>query len=250
MFKVGDFVTRKKYGNDIVFKIDKIENNIIYLKGIDVRLYASSDINDLVITTNIKKKEKQLKTRNLDLNEYFYIPGVILHLDSDKDYLKDCIEYYKDNNLIVYGYLYKESEFSSKVNKLISKHKPNIVVLTGHDSYNKKNKYLNSDKYIEAVKEIRKNNIDHNNLIIISGACQSNYEGLLKAGSTYASSPKRINIHSLDPAIIATEIALTEKDRTVNIEEILIKTHYGKEGIGGIKTNGMMYIGYPRKDKF
>ena len=29
MFKIGDLVTRKKYGNDIIFKIDKIQNNTI-----------------------------------------------------------------------------------------------------------------------------------------------------------------------------------------------------------------------------
>ena len=57
MFKIGDLVTRKKYGNDIIFKIDKIENNVIYLKGLDVRLYADTKEDDLILATIPKKKE-------------------------------------------------------------------------------------------------------------------------------------------------------------------------------------------------
>ena len=32
----------------------------------------------------------------------------------------------------------------------------------------------------------------------------NNYEDLIKAGANFASSPKRVNIHALDPAIIAS----------------------------------------------
>lgn len=56
MLKVGDYVTRKKYNNDIIFKVDKIVNNVIYLKGIDVRLYADSFEDDLILTAIPKKK--------------------------------------------------------------------------------------------------------------------------------------------------------------------------------------------------
>ena len=82
--------------------------------------------------------------------------------------------------------------------------------------------------------------------MIVSGACQSNYNGLIQAGSTYASSPKHINIHALDPAIIASFLALTDKNSIINIEEILNKTKYGPDGIGGIITNGTMISGYPK----
>lgn len=58
MLKIGDYVTRKKYGNDILFKIDKIENNTIYLKGVDVRLYADSEKDDLILSTISKKKRR------------------------------------------------------------------------------------------------------------------------------------------------------------------------------------------------
>ena len=72
------------------------------------------------------------------------------------------------------------------------------------------------------------------------------YEELLKCGANFASSPKRINIHALDPAIIATTIALTEKGKSIDLIETLNKTKYGSNGIGGIKCNGLMYVGYPR----
>ena len=74
----------------------------------------------------------------------------------------------------------------------------------------------------------------------------SNYEELIKAGADFASSPKRVNIHALDPAIIATTIALTERNKTVNLIELLGKTKYGKDGMGGLIVNGFMYVGYPR----
>ena len=88
MFKIGDLVTRKKYGNDIIFKIDKIQNNTIYLKGIDVRLYADTKEDDLILATIPKKKEIINTIRTLKTDEYFYIPGTILHLDGDNEYLE------------------------------------------------------------------------------------------------------------------------------------------------------------------
>ena len=85
-------------------------------------------------------------------------------------------------------------------------------------------------------------------MIIVSGACQSDFKGLILSGSTYASSPKHINIHALDPAIIASYLALSEKNILVDLEDLLNKTKYGKDGIGGLNVCGMMIKGYPRKD--
>ena len=47
MFKIGDVVTRNSYNNDIIFTIIDIKDDIAYLKGIDVRLYADSSLDDL-----------------------------------------------------------------------------------------------------------------------------------------------------------------------------------------------------------
>ena len=69
---------------------------------------------------------------------------------------------------------------------------------------------------------------------------------MIRAGANFASSPKRINIDALDPAIIATSLALSNKNQSIDLIHLIEKTKYGKDGIGGIITNGMMYVGYPR----
>ena len=247
MFRVGDYVTRKKYNNDILFRIDKIENNKIILSGVDLRLYAECNKEDLVLSTIRKEEEEYNLIKQLDESNYFYLPGIILHIDSDKNYLEKCLNYYKKHKLKCYSYIYKENEYPNVIEKLIKKHNPDIVVITGHDAYYKKDdKYKNSIYFEECVKKAININ---NDLIIISGACQSDFISLIKAGSSYASSPSHINIHALDPAIIATYIALSDRKQEINLEDILSKTKYGSDGIGGIKTNGVMKIGTPRKDK-
>ncbi len=136
---------------------------------------------------------------------------------------------------------------------LLKEYKPDIIIITGHDAYLKKSgdpnslkSYKNTENFIKAVKAARKYEKSHEKLIVIAGACQSYYEELIKAGANFASSPKRVNIHALDPAIIAVTLALTERSREIDLKNLLDKTKYGSAGMGGIITNGLMYVGYPR----
>ena len=69
---------------------------------------------------------------------------------------------------------------------------------------------------------------------------------MIRAGANFASSPKRVNIHALDPAIIATTLALTERNKEVDLIDLLAKTKNGSSGMGGIICIGMMYVGYQR----
>ena len=46
MFKINDLVSRKSHGNDVVFKIVKIDGEMAYLTGIDIRLCADSNVED------------------------------------------------------------------------------------------------------------------------------------------------------------------------------------------------------------
>ena len=252
MFKVGDLVTRISYNHDIVFKIVDIQNNNYYLKGTNVRLSADSPEEDLVKCDENKVHDEFLPVleeyRTLDRNEYFYLPGKILHIDGDSDYLKRCMNFYKEMNVKANGLTVSEMEIPHKIYGLLEEFQPDIVVITGHDAYLKKNRsdYQNSLNFIEAVREARKYEKSQDKLIIIAGACQSNYEELIKAGANFASSPKRINIHALDPAILASSLALSDKNKSIDLLNILEKTKYGKDGIGGIITNGTMYVGYPR----
>lgn len=89
-FEIGDYVTRNSYDNDIVFVITEIIDSVYYLKGRNVRLCADSPLDDLKKyekkDTNLEEEEylkriKQIKT--LDREDYFYLPGKILHIDGD-----------------------------------------------------------------------------------------------------------------------------------------------------------------------
>ena len=259
MFKIGDVVTRNSYNNDIVFVILDIKDDIAYLKGIDVRLYADSDLSDLVLASininNDKDRNDAKKIKdmlNLDRNEYFYLPGKILHIDGDSDYLRRCIDFYKDIHLEAYGINLDEENFAKEIIPYLKKYNPDILVITGHDSFKKNkdkndlNNYQNSTNFVDATVKAREYERNQEKLIIIAGACQSFYEDLIKAGANFASSPKRINIHALDPAIIASTIALSPKNKEIDLISLLSKTHYGSDGMGGIITNGVMYVGYPR----
>ena len=86
--KVGDYVTRISHGHDMIFKVIGIEDGICYLKGANVRLYADSDIEDLVRTDFKMSDDKDIvdrikDTTSLDRDDYFYLPGKILHIDAD-----------------------------------------------------------------------------------------------------------------------------------------------------------------------
>lgn len=259
MFKVGEYVTRNSYNNDIIFEIISINDNTCYLKGVSVRLYADSNIEDLVkcdISKDLEENKEflnRIKEYRLERSDYFYLPGKILHLDGDKDYLNRCLNYYKDINIMAMGIVISEEKMPFQITELLEKYNPNILVITGHDAYYKKkgnindiNAYKNSLNFVNTVKAARKFESSHQKLIIIAGACQSDYEELIKAGANFASSPKRINIHALDPAIIASRMSLSDSNLDIDLKDIIENTKYGKEGVGGIITKGTMYRGYPR----
>ena len=125
---------------------------------------------------------------------------------------------------------------ADQITKYLNETNPDILVITGHDAYYDKNNgdilsnsnYKNSINFIKTVINARKYENDHEKLIIIAGACQSNYEELIKAGANFAS------------------VSLSNKNKPIDLIEILQKTKYGTDGIGGIITNGTMYVGYPR----
>lgn len=258
--KIGDLVTRISYNNDIIFSIIDIEDDVYYLKGQNVRLYADSYIGDLKKydkEIDIEEEEefrKKLRNNETERNsEYFYLPGKILHIDGDNDYLNRCLQYYEENSIAAIGFTKHENELSDSLFELLNEYKPNILVITGHDAYYKKkgsfseiDAYKNSNYFIDAVKVARKYESSHEKLIVIAGACQSNYEELIKAGANFASSPKRINIHALDPAIIATKMSLSDKNKDIDLKNIIERTKYGANGFGGLITKGTMYRGYPR----
>lgn len=250
-----DYVTRNSYHNDVVFVIVKIKNETAYLKGVSVRLEADAPLEDLKM---YEKEERGLDDFDEDIDEefkgdFFYLPGKILHIDADLDYLKRCLNFYKKHKVKAVGKRIEEKDISKNIIELLRSYQPDIVIITGHDAYYPKkggagdnSNYLNTKYFVSSVREARRYEKSHDKLVIIAGACQSNYEELIKAGANFASSPKRVNIHCLDPAIIALCLATTERNREINLMSLLSKTKYGASGMGGIKCKGMMYVGFPR----
>lgn len=251
MIKIGDIVTRNKYNNDCLFKVIDIKDDIIYLTGVNIRLYATSVESDLKkeeIRINDEEILEEVNIKPIDYrDDYFYLPGKILHIDADEDYLKRCLKYYKKVGLNAYGILDKEENLSNNIDKYLDDIKPDIVVITGHDVFLKEqNKYKNSIFFEKAVEKARKHENSYEKLKIIAGACQSDFENLIKSGANFASSPKKVNIHALDPAIVASVIALTENTKEIDLLDTLKKTKCGPNGIGGIKCYGSMFVGYPK----
>lgn len=169
------------------------------------------------------------------------------------DYLNKSLDFYKECDCLAIGKQLPESLMPERIRDLLKETRPDILVITGHDAYDSKkgdeaniNNYKNSKYFRDTILRAREYEKSHEKLVIIAGACQSDYEDLIRSGANFASSPKRVNIHALDPAVIAVNISLTERDKKIDIKELLSKTKYGKNGIGGIVGTGMMYVGYPR----
>lgn len=253
----GDYVTRNSYGNDTVFRVINIKDGIYYLKGVEVRLVADAEALDLRKEENIHEDDViddiDLLDDNLDRGEFFYLPAKALHIDSDEEYLARCLKFYKRNGIMAVGKKINEKNVYEQLPMLLKEFRPDIVVITGHDAYYRKKgdakdikNYKNSAYFVKAVKAARNYEKSHEKLVIIAGACQSDYEELIKAGANFASSPKRVNIHALDPAIIASTIALTERNKEIDLKKLLDKTKYKEDGMGGLICNGLMYVGYPR----
>ena len=125
MYKKGDFVTRASYNNDTIFVIIDIDedDDVYYLKGVHVRLYADSNSSDLVKYKEVLKnnEEKEIISRikkelNLDRDYYFYLPGKIFHIDGERDYMEKCLKYYKNVGLMAIGKVKRKILFQKKLN--------------------------------------------------------------------------------------------------------------------------------------
>lgn len=272
-FKKGYMVARKSYGEDVIFVIDKIikrKDKIDYaiLKGLTLRIKADAPVDDLVIVSkekieeNLKRQEELIKKRakkidnkefsklnNLILKRYREIiyTGKILHLDGDRKYMEKSVKYYKQLGLNAIVRNVPESRQPMVIRNLLQKYKPDILIITGHDSmikngseYTNLYNYRNSRYFIETVKEARIWQPDMNKLVIFAGACQSYFEAIMMAGANFASSPGRILIDFVDPLIVAEKVATTDKNKIVTISQIVEEIREGGEGIGGTSAKGKM----------
>ena len=237
--KIGDIVTRKSYNKDIIFKIvgfgiDNKNEKIAILKGVAFRVIADAYLEDLevvkvsdikqilidptvenLIYKSVRSAQDREKKMNravpkLQANPNVYgIPGKVLQIDGDKEYLKICLDVYTELGIPAVGVAIPEENQYKEIINLLEKHNPDILVITGH-------------------------------------ACQSNYEQLIRAGANYASSPGRIMIHALDPVFVVEKIACSRIDTIVPIEEVIEQTVTGLKGIGGSETRGKFRWAMPK----
>lgn len=78
----GSIVTRNSYNNDVIFLVMEIKDDVAYLKGTDIRLYADANLSDLVLAEEVDDYRPDISNELLDRDEYFYLPGKILHIDA------------------------------------------------------------------------------------------------------------------------------------------------------------------------
>lgn len=272
MLKNGSVVARRSYNQDLFLKIIDIKKKgwkqTATLSCINFRLLADADLDDLVPKVEkevvhysladsqevYKKFRKVVYDRKFKVEEeYFEVPGRILHLDGDKDYLDQCLKTYKQLGLQAVGICKAEAEQPKVISKALRDYPTDILVLTGHDSLLKGKKdlrsldsYRSSSYFVQSVKEARRFQQNKDQLVIFAGGCQSNFEAIIDAGANFASSPKRMLIHALDPVFLVESIACTPIDRTISLKDIIKHTITGIDGVGGIETRGQLRRGYPR----
>lgn len=229
-------------------------NYINFLSEMRGILRNGNSADGLDKTTEAEKTDESVKSKEDDKKSLiFNMPGTILHLDSHKPFMEKCIAAYKQAGIPAVGYSMDAYEFPNKIKALLEKEQPDILVITGHDGFedNKKpfvmESYINSKYFVEAVREARKFDRNKNSLVIVAGACKSYFEALMNAGANFASSPMRVRISDIDPAIIAMMVSITPALTNIDILKVISYTKSGTDGIGGIETEGTLKKAIPSK---
>lgn len=279
--KLGDLVVRKSYGGDVLFRIAALLQNTAVLRGTDYRLLADAPVKDLAQVDNpdelrgprtarvqANESMKRMQEERTQVKEdkgdpgsmgtggtgkpYFEMPGKVLHLDGDANYLRKSMAVYGQLRMPAEGIHCHESQMADAVADLLPKVRPDIVVITGHDgvfknrsNYELLTSYKNSSNFIQAVRNARRYDKSRDSLIVVAGACQSHFEALMSAGANFASSPARIMIHALDPVYVAVRAAFTPFRETIDLPDVITNTISGMRGVGGVESLGKYRIGLP-----
>ncbi len=283
---IGDIVTRRSYGGDIFFRVVAIEHRqgstYAMLRGLYYRLCADAPLKDLekknlmeinalrkesgkehnqVVMRAMKRQgrehqshyEPHLQKKEFYGNNFFELPGKVLHLDGDDDFRSLCQQHYLQMGVPCRVIHVSEAKQADVVVDYLREDRPDILVLTGHDSLLKGardpyeiSNYRHSECYVKAVRRAREFQPDLDNLIIVAGGCKSYFEALIEAGANFASAPKRVLIHALDPLLVAQKIAFTSIYEKFSLPKFLEETMTGPRGMGGVQTRGKLRLGHPR----
>lgn len=277
--KQGDLVVRKSYGGDMLFRLAAFAGQQAVLRGMDYRLLADAPMSDLRTVRDPDelggtrlarlhadasfKRISEMRNRQIgpsgyvaqlkDRNQpFFEMPGKVLHLDGDLNYLNKSMQVYRQLGVPAEGVHCHESQMPQVLARMLPQFHPDIVVITGHDGVLKQKQdlqqlgsYKNSLNFVQAVNVARDYERSRDSLVVVAGACQSHFEALLQAGANFASSPGRIMIHALDPVYVAVRAAFTPFRETINISDVIAHTISGRQGVGGIETMGRYRVGVP-----
>ena len=251
MYEISDIVQYKKDGN--IYTIKKIAIPFYTLYGINNRSIVVCEEKDIDKISNdeikhIYNKDENKKKRVVNLfktrKNNTALFGRVLHIDGDEEFLNKCLNLYQDLGIYAYGVALNEKDIYQHIEKIILEITPDIIVFTGHDQFygddiKSLDNYENSKYFIKAIRKVRKHFLD---VVIIAGACSSHFEALIGSGANFASSPKRVNTHTYDPAICAIKVATTPYDQRVDFKNIYKYIENGKEALGGIETKGKMKL--------
>ena len=150
--KKGDIVGRKSYNKDILFVVEKIikssTKTIAILKGLNIRIEADSELEDLEIIdkriieeserkienrvkAKIKKQDEQsIKNTESKRGNKIIYTGRILHLDGDRRYSEKSKVFYKKMGLRALVKNVPENKQILVVSSLIERYKPDILIVT------------------------------------------------------------------------------------------------------------------------
>ena len=168
--QINDLVTINDESNSIIYIIEEMNDDIVLLKGFTCRVKKYKRISEITKATiehiniekeKLKNQERKILRSNKMRTNAKPLFGRILHIDGDKDYLDSCMNLYKEMNIYAEGIYIREKDIKNKIEDIILKTTPDIVVITGHDVYNGKGykdltNYENTVHYIDVVRLIRK----------------------------------------------------------------------------------------------
>ncbi|MGL4818667.1 MAG: sporulation peptidase YabG, partial [Bacilli bacterium] len=147
---VGQYVTRKSYQGDVVFRVKelRIPEQQALLYGASVRLEADAPMHDLTVLGRQEwmyrqaVEEEQLERSvalfqeethtTTEANAYrvtngyqnavqfFQMPGKVLHIDGDPNYLKRCLELYERLGVPAHGVYCKETEMHLNITEWLA----------------------------------------------------------------------------------------------------------------------------------
>lgn len=242
------YVKYKKDSSTVIYKVCAKQGTKVLLRGITYRKEILVDQSEV---ENVQEEELKKDYNILEKYKFIqqykkrskkYLLGTVLHIDSDKEYLEKNFNFYKQVGIYCFPLLVQEKDLNSELRKIKIGITPDIIVITGHDLLQSKDNknidnYKNSKFFVDAVKLMRKR---YPNSAIVAGACQSHFDALIANGANFASSPKRINVHIFDPAIIAINISFTPFNEMVDFLKMKKHIENIDAAFGGVETYGKM----------